>query len=107
MVPNPEEASHGVEQGLHLVHSLLACTMAVGCMTSTLQLVNALSNMGSYYSFDWFTAEGFLLLCHRIEIWTIASSKCRRKRHDRESRSRELEACSSRMLAHLQLDHVF
>ncbi|KAL4311647.1 hypothetical protein GQ457_01G008070 [Hibiscus cannabinus] len=31
MVPNPEEASHGVDQGLHLVHSLLACTMAVGC----------------------------------------------------------------------------
>ncbi|XP_022735291.1 DELLA protein RGL1-like [Durio zibethinus] len=31
MVPSVEEASHGVDQGLHLVHLLLACAEAVGC----------------------------------------------------------------------------
>ncbi|PPD89152.1 hypothetical protein GOBAR_DD13909 [Gossypium barbadense] len=31
MVPSIEEVSHGVDQGLHLVHLLLACAEAVGC----------------------------------------------------------------------------
>ncbi|MBA0606846.1 hypothetical protein Godav_019248 [Gossypium davidsonii] len=31
MVPSIEEASHGLDQGLHLVHLLLACAEAVGC----------------------------------------------------------------------------
>ncbi|KAE8680328.1 nuclear transcription factor Y subunit C-9-like isoform 1 [Hibiscus syriacus] len=31
IVPSIEEASHGVDQGLHLVHLLLACAEAVGC----------------------------------------------------------------------------
>ncbi|KAL4273899.1 hypothetical protein GQ457_13G000580 [Hibiscus cannabinus] len=31
MVPSIEETSHGVDQGLHLVHLLLACAEAVGC----------------------------------------------------------------------------
>ena len=31
MVPSVEEANHGVDQGLHLVHLLLACAEAVGC----------------------------------------------------------------------------
>ncbi|XVF78018.1 hypothetical protein PTKIN_Ptkin14bG0094400 [Pterospermum kingtungense] len=31
MVPSVEEVSHGVDQGLHLVHLLLACAEAVGC----------------------------------------------------------------------------
>ena len=31
MLPSVEEVSHGVDQGLHLVHMLLACAEAVGC----------------------------------------------------------------------------
>ncbi|KAK8705807.1 hypothetical protein V6N13_049398 [Hibiscus sabdariffa] len=31
MVPSIEETSHGIDQGLHLVHLLVACTEAIGC----------------------------------------------------------------------------
>lgn len=40
MVPSVEEASHGVDQGLHLVHLLLACAEAVGCRD--IQLANSM-----------------------------------------------------------------
>lgn len=36
MVPGVEEMSHGVDQGLHLVHMLLACAEAVGCRDTQL-----------------------------------------------------------------------
>ncbi|KAL5744882.1 hypothetical protein ACOSP7_027763 [Xanthoceras sorbifolium] len=36
MVPSVEEVSHGVDQGLHLVHLLLACAEAVGCRDTQL-----------------------------------------------------------------------
>lgn len=36
MVPSVEEVSHGVDQGLHLVHLLLACAEAVGCRDTKL-----------------------------------------------------------------------
>ncbi|PQQ02472.1 hypothetical protein Pyn_03351 [Prunus yedoensis var. nudiflora] len=36
MVPSVEEVSHGVDQGLHLVHMLLACAEAVGCRDTKL-----------------------------------------------------------------------
>ncbi|KAL6201827.1 hypothetical protein ACLB2K_025539 [Fragaria x ananassa] len=36
MVPSVEEVSHGVDQGLHLVHMLLACAEAVGCRDTRL-----------------------------------------------------------------------
>ncbi|KAL5543707.1 hypothetical protein UlMin_007491 [Ulmus minor] len=36
MVPSVEEVSHGVDQGLHLVHMLLACAEAVGCRDTQL-----------------------------------------------------------------------
>ncbi|XVF33818.1 hypothetical protein REPUB_Repub18cG0003400 [Reevesia pubescens] len=36
MVPSIEEVSHGVDQGLHLVHLLLACAEAVGCRDTQL-----------------------------------------------------------------------
>ncbi|KAJ4829867.1 hypothetical protein Tsubulata_013125 [Turnera subulata] len=35
-VPSIEEVSHGVDQGLHLVHLLLACAEAVGCRDTQL-----------------------------------------------------------------------
>lgn len=40
IVPSVEEVSHGVDQGLHLVHSLLACAEAVGCRDT--QLANSM-----------------------------------------------------------------
>ncbi|XP_021299537.1 scarecrow-like protein 23 [Herrania umbratica] len=40
MVPSVEEVSHGVDQGLHLVHLLLACAEAVGCRDT--QLANSM-----------------------------------------------------------------
>ncbi|XP_068320198.1 GRAS family protein RAD1-like [Pyrus communis] len=36
MMPGDEEASHGVDQGLNLVHMLLACAEAVGCRDTKL-----------------------------------------------------------------------
>ncbi|KDP25074.1 hypothetical protein JCGZ_22609 [Jatropha curcas] len=39
-VPSVEEESHGVDQGLHLVHLLLACAEAVGCRDT--QLANSI-----------------------------------------------------------------
>ncbi|XVE74285.1 hypothetical protein DITRI_Ditri12bG0004800 [Diplodiscus trichospermus] len=42
MVPSVEEASHGVDQGLHLVHLLLACAEAVGCRD--IQLATSMLN---------------------------------------------------------------
>lgn len=36
MVPSVEKVSHGVDQGLHLVHLLLACAEAVGCRDTQL-----------------------------------------------------------------------
>ncbi|EXB37529.1 hypothetical protein L484_004060 [Morus notabilis] len=36
VVPSVEEVSHGVDQGLHLVHMLLACAEAVGCRDTQL-----------------------------------------------------------------------
>ncbi|KAH7528078.1 GRAS family protein RAD1 [Ziziphus jujuba] len=36
MVPRVAEVSHGVDQGLHLVHMLLACAEAVGCRDTQL-----------------------------------------------------------------------
>ncbi|KAJ8762661.1 hypothetical protein K2173_010682 [Erythroxylum novogranatense] len=36
MVPGVKEVSHGVNQGLHLVHLLLACAEAVGCRDTQL-----------------------------------------------------------------------
>ncbi|KAJ0099712.1 hypothetical protein Patl1_20795 [Pistacia atlantica] len=36
MVPSVEDVSHGVDQGLHLVHLLLACAEAVGCRDTQL-----------------------------------------------------------------------
>lgn len=36
VVPSVEEVSHGVDQGLHLVHMLLACAEAVGCRDTRL-----------------------------------------------------------------------
>ncbi|KAK9275226.1 hypothetical protein L1049_022488 [Liquidambar formosana] len=36
MVPSVQEVSHGVDQGLHLVHLLLACAEAVGCRDTQL-----------------------------------------------------------------------
>ncbi|GAV73502.1 GRAS domain-containing protein [Cephalotus follicularis] len=35
-VPSVEDVSHGVDQGLHLVHLLLACAEAVGCRDTKL-----------------------------------------------------------------------
>ncbi|KAK3010143.1 hypothetical protein RJ639_011800 [Escallonia herrerae] len=40
LVPAVEEVSHGVDQGLHLVHLLLACAEAVGCRDT--QLANSM-----------------------------------------------------------------
>lgn len=36
VVPSVEEVNHGVDQGLHLVHMLLACAEAVGCRDTRL-----------------------------------------------------------------------
>ena len=36
LMPSMEEVSHGVDQGLQLVHSLLACAEAVGCRDTQL-----------------------------------------------------------------------
>ncbi|GMN53743.1 hypothetical protein TIFTF001_022882 [Ficus carica] len=36
VVPSVEEVSHGVDQGLHLVHMLLACAEVVGCRDTQL-----------------------------------------------------------------------
>ncbi|XP_062115696.1 GRAS family protein RAD1-like [Humulus lupulus] len=42
VMPSVEEASHGVDQGLHLVHMLLACAEAVGCRDT--QLADSMLN---------------------------------------------------------------
>ncbi|XP_030494481.2 GRAS family protein RAD1-like [Cannabis sativa] len=42
VMPSVEEANHGVDQGLHLVHMLLACAEAVGCRDT--QLADSMLN---------------------------------------------------------------
>lgn len=69
MVPGVEEVSHGVDQGLHLVHMLLACAEAVGCRDTQLA--------GSILNQIWDSATPFGDSLQRVSYCFAAGLKSR------------------------------